>query len=257
MGEFEKWWEEAEKFEAAGNFADAEETFRKIIALNPASDFWRKLGWAQSEQGKQADACESFERALETATDSLLEMKARTSLTMCLAELGRLDEALQTIRSTPNENQDCASFHYCLGHVLMEREEFTAAREAYVQGIRYEPEDFAYVHIGAISEDAGDFAEAELCYRAALELNPECDEAHYLLGSLYADSNPILAEQHLRKAITLDPDYALAYSELGYLMYRQSRFSEAESYLARSVELGTTYTESRELLEKIRSSDSH
>ena len=63
--------------------------------------------------------------------------------------------------------------------------------------------------------------EAEECLRKALEVDPDYDEAHYNLGYNYKKEGKFaLAEKHLRRAIEIDPKYAQAYAELGALLLR-------------------------------------
>lgn len=58
--------------------------------------------------------------------------------------------------------------------------------------------------------------EAEGCLCQALKLEPNNEETHFNLGRVYEAKGKFHnAEKHLKRAIEIDPKYALAYAELG------------------------------------------
>ena len=66
--------------------------------------------------------------------------------------------------------------------------------------------------------------EAEECLRKALKVDPNYEEAHYNLGYIYRlNGKAKLAEKHLRRAIEIDRKYSLAYAELGQLLSGSGR----------------------------------
>jgi len=61
--------------------------------------------------------------------------------------------------------------------------------------------------------------EAEECFRKALKVDPDYEEAHYNLGYIYRwNGRKKLAEKHFRRAIAIDRKYALAYAQLGQVL---------------------------------------
>lgn len=76
----------------------------------------------------------------------------------------------------------------------------------------------------------GRFAEAEACYRRALELGGGFPEAHNNLGIIARSRRDfIAAEQCFRSALKLRPAYAQALNNLGNVLRDQSRHAEAKS----------------------------
>ena len=72
----------------------------------------------------------------------------------------------------------------------------------------------------------------------AMKVDPGDAAANYNLGCFYHSKGKLsLAEKHLRRAIKLDPKYALAYAELGQLLaQRKDRTKEAVSLLQKAIE---------------------
>jgi len=119
----------------------------------------------------------------------------------------------------------------------------------------------AYYYLGATNFKTQKFAEAEMNFNRVLAIDPnhmqtlrmlnDMYEAHgetakrlvvmekianinddeeiwLAVANLYAENkNTVKAEEALRKALTLKPDYALAQTRLAFLLYDNQRFSDA------------------------------
>jgi hypothetical protein len=79
---------------------------------------------------------------------------------------------------------------------------------------------------------AGDFAEAEADYRAALAARPDHDDAWGNLGLILARRDDPEAGDALRQAIALRPDKASHHYNLGNHLFRQGRLAEADGAFA-------------------------
>ena len=68
---------------------------------------------------------------------------------------------------------------------------------------------------------------------------------HLILGNkAYNEENYTLAEEHYRKGIELNPNYADAYNNLGVLLAKdEKRFPEAEAKYNKAIELNPNYSE--------------
>jgi len=73
----------------------------------------------------------------------------------------------------------------------------------------------------------------------ALSLNDELAEAHTSLAVVLSDHDKDwnAAEQHYRRAIELNPNYATAHQWYGETLYRQGRFEEGLAEIRRALEL--------------------
>ncbi len=85
---------------------------------------------------------------------------------------------------------------------------------------------------------AGRLAEAQRCYRKALEKSPRFAEAAHLMGRvLYDQQEPEEALPWLAKAVAFGPMRANAFNDLGNLLHELGRMEEAEGAYRRVLEL--------------------
>ena len=95
-----------------------------------------------------------------------------------------------------------------------------------------------FSNYGILLRDLGKLQEAELFTRKAIKLNPNFAMAYYNLGSiLKARRNLKGAEISIRKAIELNPNFAIAYSNLGNILKDLGKLKEAELSHLKSIEL--------------------
>jgi tetratricopeptide (TPR) repeat protein len=86
----------------------------------------------------------------------------------------------------------------------------------------------AQLSIGSFQAQRGNYAEAEVAYRAGLRLDPKSTPVMVNLADLYWQMNrETEAEQLLRQAIATDPGYAPAYHALGLLLARAHDIANA------------------------------
>ncbi|MEJ2069442.1 MAG: tetratricopeptide repeat protein [Syntrophobacterales bacterium] len=86
-----------------------------------------------------------------------------------------------------------------------------------------------YVKAGNLLAGEAHYTQAAEYYRKALSLKPKSAEAYSLLGSALAEAgNSREAEQALRKSVALKPDFAEGYYHLGNFLKSQGKQSEAE-----------------------------
>jgi Flp pilus assembly protein TadD len=87
-----------------------------------------------------------------------------------------------------------------------------------------------HVHYGVAAYLQKKHGEAEAAWGKALDLRPECAEAHYCLGILLGDRQKLgAAEAAYRKAIAFRPEFAKAYTNLASTLLRQGKYREAEA----------------------------
>ncbi len=111
------------------------------------------------------------------------------------------------------------------GRLLEDREQLTAAAEAYRRALELEPgRAEAHFNLGNVLRDLGRPGEAEQSFRRALEADATMAEAWYNLADLMEESNRLdEAVAALRRALSLCPGYADAQSNLAYCLERLGR----------------------------------
>jgi len=101
-----------------------------------------------------------------------------------------------------------------------------------------------FSNYGAILKDLGKFKEAELSTRKAIEINPDFAMAHFNLGTILQDLGKLKeAELSYREAIEINPDYAESYSNLGNILKDLGQLQEAELSTRKAIEINPNLAE--------------
>ena len=98
---------------------------------------------------------------------------------------------------------------------------------------------FFYFQLGAAYERNRQYETADKTFNKAIEMSPEYHNAMNYLGYMWADINRKLDEaaKHITMANELSPDNASYVDSLGWLYFRQGKFTEALAELQRAAEL--------------------
>ena len=100
----------------------------------------------------------------------------------------------------------------------------------------------AYSNLGGILRDLGKLKEAEFFTRKAIEINPDYAMAYTNLGTILKDLGKFKeAEFSFRKAIEIKPDIAEAHSNLGNLLREFGKLKEAEFAIRKAIEINPDY----------------
>ena len=98
---------------------------------------------------------------------------------------------------------------------------------------------FFYFQLGAAYERNRQYETANEIFNKAIKISPEYHNAMNYLGYMWADINRNLDEaaKHIIRANELSPDNASYVDSLGWLYFRQGKFTEALAELRRAAEL--------------------
>ncbi len=95
-----------------------------------------------------------------------------------------------------------------------------------------------FLNYGVILKNYGKLKEAEFAIRKAIKINPKYALAHSNLAIILRDLGKLKeAEFAIRKAIKINPDYALAYLNLGSILRDLGKLREAEFSTRKSIEI--------------------
>jgi tetratricopeptide (TPR) repeat protein len=88
------------------------------------------------------------------------------------------------------------------------------------------------------AQQANELSQAENLYRKAIEIDPEYSLAYNNLGKVLGDLKCYAeAEAAFRKAIELEPNHVAAYNNLGIVLRDLKRYDEAEAAFRKAIEL--------------------
>ena len=161
-----------------------------------------------------------------------------------LADLGRQDEAVATLRRMADEQPERTDAVTTLGDVFRRDEQYAEAAVAYdiaverIETVEYRHWRLFYVR-GIALERLGEWPEAEADFKRALELEPDQPLVLNYLGYSWVEqgSNLDEAKGMIEKAVELRPDDGYIVDSLGWVAYRLGDFEEAVHQLERAVEL--------------------
>ena len=207
--------------QAAGDFAEAEQVFRRVIQLDPQNArAYNNLGNALRSQGKLEEAIVSYHRAIEI---DLQYATAYNNLGIALADQGKLEEAIASFRRAIEIDPQYAFAYNNLGIALRNQGKLEEAIASYRRAIELDPQyAFAYNNMGNALADQGNLEETIASFRRALSLPDQSGTpatAHTLayngLGVVLKDQGNLRAAlTNFQRAVDLDPDYARAQNNL-------------------------------------------
>jgi choline-sulfatase len=178
--------------------ADALQHYAKIVEIltapqNPAKPEFRgdlptahfSLAYALREVGRDREAIEQYEKALELRPDYV---EALNSLGLTLVHAGRFKEAIDRYGQALKLKPDYVQAHNNLANVLERTGRHADAIDHYEQALRIQP-DFmdAHFNLGLAFEHAGQLVEAIGHYEEAVKLKPDSVTALDRLAAAYAD----------------------------------------------------------------------
>ena len=153
---------------------------------------WEDLGSAQFQNGRDAEAIDSFQRSLLI-------------------------------------NPDCADTHYNLGLALAQTGQTQAAVDQYLEALRINPNHVnTHLNLGTILVGAGRFQDAMEQFAEAVRSDPDAAEAHNNFGNTLRQSGrvPEAIDQY-QQALRINPDYVDAHNNLAIALTQAGRFAEA------------------------------
>jgi tetratricopeptide (TPR) repeat protein len=160
------------------------------------------------KQGRLNEAVACFQAILANHSDHVLSL---CCLSLCLADLGRWDEALRLGRQATDIAASSAEAWHCLGNV-----------------------ESAMGNVGAAADS----------FLKMLAIRPAFAEGHNNLGkALIALKRKDAALHCFTAASILKPDFAEAYNNLGVMLHELDRQEEAITFYKRALRIKPTYAD--------------
>jgi tetratricopeptide (TPR) repeat protein len=197
--------------------------FEKAVALEPrrASGPYTKLGAVYLAQGEKERAVEAYQRALEaSADDGRPNTEAHQGLARAYLGLGRVDEAVATLRTAVEAFPRDASARAAYGDALKAKGDLDGALAQYEERLKLEPTAEAKLALAGAYARKRVGAKAEPLYAAVMEEEPEHRDARLGLADLYLAMGRYDEAEQLLKQLGKD---TAALARLGILHSRRGR----------------------------------
>lgn len=225
---------DAESLLQKQQFPQAEEKLQALSSQQPKNpQVWFDLGFAQSHQGKTADAVASYKKAVDLDPKWF---EAQKNFGLALAKSGDLNSAAAafriavTLKPTVGGNSAVADAWLSLAQAT-EQSQPQESLSAYQKAAELDPTNAdAKLGIARMTERTGNPASEQEYLKLAESGNSESIEhliSLYIRQKRYAD-----AETWLKKYIAANPQNSAAQLELGKLLTAEGKTQEAIAQLA-------------------------
>jgi tetratricopeptide (TPR) repeat protein len=227
-----------------GKLAEAEQLYRTVLQLDPASaEAHHNLGTALVQLNRLGEAKAHFEKAVAIRPDS---PEALNNLGNVLAQLNRLDQSIVQFEKVLELSRRAAEPYlracYNIGISLQALNRHEDAIPYYARAIALKP-DYAeaYNNIGVALMKCRRPKEALIHYERLAAIMPNLAEAQNNLGvSLHALNRENEAIAVFKKALAIRSDYADAHANLGLALESLGRIEEGTQAFERAVEHAPT-----------------
>ena len=268
----------------------ARATFGRWLRNHPEdADMLINAGLVAFDAADYAQALDSFEKALEAATDAQQKSGARTFRANTLDMLGRYPEAVAAYEEVIEETPDWWEAHVNLGichsrnghpeeaeaafqkgledcpgspeirdelaaHLLNEQKDFGEAARLSEEAVALGRDEVRHLYtLGEVRLALEDEAGAEEAYRAVLALDPEDPNAHLELGLIDERRGKAMeAEEHFIESLKSDPGNPRALYSYASLYYAADDLETAEELLVRALATDDGYSPALSALASIR-----
>lgn len=211
-------------------FDDARQAADDALRSCPASPgVLAERGWLAFDRGLFDTAENEFTAAMALAPrDPQLKVCRALALTRQNGDEAR-EGAEADCRSALALDPQLAEACGCLGIIAFQRGRMAEAQRHLQRSIEIDARGGRYVDLGALYVQMGRLSDAQLCFRKAIDNDPDDAFAHVQLGSLLLQQEKgKQALNEFRCALALAPNSAEAHRALAVGLIELGRLSEAE-----------------------------
>src|SRR5262245_8456757 len=211
---------------AAGDDAQAEPLFHRIVAENPRdADAWHMLAAIAVRSGRGVEAAELAKRALELDRRNAFYLN---TLGIAHAETRQLEEALRCFKRALKERPGYADGHYNLGKVYRKLGRTLEAEQCYLRVRRIDPAKAeAAANLATLYMQQGRYQEAlDLLAEARARLPADESLVNNAAVATLARSGLDAAIRELASFVQSHPFACAVHAELGRRLLSGGRFEE-------------------------------
>jgi tetratricopeptide (TPR) repeat protein len=239
-----------------GDLDAAEQEFREALKLNPRYPLaHRALGLVLRQKGELQPAVEELRIAVTALPD---DPEARHNLGTALLKLNDFEGAISELNQAARLNPLLSEVRINLAQALRKAGRVEEARKEIEESQRILTRKANAGRAMVLSETAAQHIKSGELTRAiaelyqAISLNPEMLEAYSLLGSTLQQNSgdPLEIEKAFRRVLELNPRHAIAHYQLGLLLEKQGKRSEAIAEYRTAIDLAPSLVEARRALGK-------
>ncbi|MBF0153501.1 MAG: tetratricopeptide repeat protein [Magnetococcales bacterium] len=226
------------------DFAEAERLYRLILLHAPRhAASLRNLGLLCLQKGHSEEAIPFFEQFLLLQPASV---PIRFLLANTLLGHHRLEDATRHFQEVLHLDPTHAAATYHLGLALQGQGNLTAAITAFRRALTLPEADRGHIlaSLGAAYRSNGDLAEAETCYRAALDLEPDNHPLRNSLGLLLQERGQARqAIDAFQTILAAQPRTVMTWNNLGILFRKEGALDMAETCYRTALEIDPDFFE--------------
>ena len=228
---------EAVAHHQAQRFQQAEQLYRRILALHPShADALHLLGLIAYQQGDHPSAIDLISKAIQYDPKKPHYL---FNLGLAFQKIGNLPEAVSSYKQALALKPNYREAQSNLGHVFRELGHLDEAIEAFKAVLQHTTDSAdAHNNLGVALKEQGMLDQAIEQYRAALRVNPRHAEAHNNLGIALKDTGNLdAAIASFQQAIEHSPKYGNAHYHLGLTLFWQQHGDEALACFRQSADI--------------------
>jgi tetratricopeptide (TPR) repeat protein len=170
-----------------------------------------------------------------------LSYRALNNLALNYYDRGQLAKAEELFQQCAQINHTDPLTFSNLGLVQMKLKKYNDARVSLLRAIELRRHaHFAYSHLGMLETELGNHPEAMAWFQKALDEAPNTFAyAYNLANAALKAGREDIAFQALQTCIRLHPDHTSSLNDLGALLIKQNRLSEALPYIQKAIDIDT------------------
>ena len=218
-----------------GNYADAVPAYRKALQLDPKiPEVQLDLGLALFKQERLKEAIPAFKAAVAQAPN---DVKAKLLLGMSYYGAAQYAAAIPYLEFAVKTSPENLQLRTTLAQSCLWAAQYNCTLEQYKQILLLNPESAqAYMLAGEAQDGLGDTAQAIAQFRAAEKVAPSEPDLHFGLGYLLWKQRQFEeAEAEFKLELEQNPNHPQALAYLGDIAIKRGDEADAMSYVQRAV----------------------